>query len=1516
MDAPTDSGLNTDNITNIDEPDFVGSGLPPGSTVTLNGDLDGLLGTAIVQSDGTWKIPSKKLRVGKQKVRATVTDPTGTATSAPSAPLDIEIDLVATKPVITKLSDATNSGSKSDSLTNLTTVELEGTAEANSTVVLKNGSGPTLGTGTADGSGNWKISIVPGVTGVIPVTVTATDVAGNTANSDPFNFEIDTTKPATPTAPDLTAGTDTGVNNDDITSNAQPTFTGTGAEVGGTVKLFSDGSLIGEVLSPDGTWTIPSTVALAVGDRNITVTVTDAAGNVSDPSPVLPVKIVGAPPAPSAPNLLAADDSGLPADNITNVLEPNVTGTSTAPDGSTITLYDGTDVIGTGAIAGGTWTVKLTPKRTGKQKIKAQVTNVAGGTSPFSAETEIDIDPSTDIPVITDLLAASDSGVKGDKITNALEPDLTGTAEPNSSIELFDENAVKIGTGTTDGTGKWTIKIRPNRKGKIKVKAVATDIAGNVSSPSADTEITIDDVALATIPDLTDATDTGINNDDITSNIKPDFTGIAEPGSTVKLFSDKDGLIGTVVANATTGVWTITSTQDLQPGAHAITTQIDTDIAGNQSPISSPLNIRILAAPGTVTVDLNTPSDSKGDSDTDNITNVKQPTFSGIADANSSIKLFAQIGTGARVQIGTGTANPNGDWTIAVSSDLADAIYSITADATELAAGTTKTSAPLNVTIDTLAPSAPLVPDLEDASDSGLNSDNITNVEEPFFVLTAEPNLTVTLFSDLEGTDPIGTGKADATGKVRIQAKKLRAGKHNIRAKATDIAGNISGFSPDLVVDVMTSGSAVTIDLLSEDTGASTSDRLTSDSTPQFDGTAGANADIELIFSGAATKTITGIKADAQGKWVYQILDADLLADGDYTLVAKATDPVSNVSNSSPFSFTIDSLVPGIPTVDLTDGSDDGLSNSDNETTIARPIFTGTADADVLVEVYAGTNLIGTTNADTTGKWTLPALTTPLALGNYNITAKAKRRSGKTSDSTALPIKIVAPLPNVTLAIDKTTLTESEGTATLTATLSVAYPQAVTVNLGFSGTATNGTDYRLSATAIVIEPGRTSGSVTLKTTRDAIADNNETILVDILSVINGVEATPQQVRATIQENSLPVAQSVAGSVNPILLGGTATIKGISATDADGTITSYQIVTLPAADQGVLFLGSPTAGGRPVTAGQRLTITDIGRLTFRASSSFKETRFTYAAIDNLGDLSNPATINLIVSGPDPDADENGPCGKGRTFNGKTKNDRFKGGKGADRVKGGKGNDRLSGGLCSDIMVGGSGNDRLMGDSGADKIQGGSGNDRIDGGTGLDTLNGGSGNDMLLGRAGHDRLRGGTGKDRLKGGTGNDRLNGNILNDLLKGEAGDDLLNGGVGSDRLIGGSGNDMMVGRTGNERMRGGLGDDVLYGGLGKDIMNGGPGRDRFVYRRLDEKGDRINGFVPADDVIDLRDIFRSRATGNPNAFSEFVKLAQRGTSTIVRVDSNGNAAGGLTTLAVMQGVNASSLTASNFLLS
>src|SRR5205085_14037 len=104
-----------------------------------------------------------------------------------------------------------------------------------------------------------------------------------------------------------------------------------------------------------------------------------------------------------------------------------------------------------------------------------------------------------------------------------------------------------------------------------------------------------------------------------------------------------------------------------------------TDTAGNAGTGLASANYAIdTAAPGVPpTPDLADGSDS-GSSSTDNITSATTPTFSGTAEANSTVTLFD--GT---TQIGSAIANGSGDWS-ATTSTLTDATHSITATATDI----------------------------------------------------------------------------------------------------------------------------------------------------------------------------------------------------------------------------------------------------------------------------------------------------------------------------------------------------------------------------------------------------------------------------------------------------------------------------------------------------------------------------------------------------------------------------------------------------------------------------------------------------------------------------------------------------------------------------------------------------------------------------------------------------------------------------------------------------------------
>lgn len=108
--------------------------------------------------------------------------------------------------------------------------------------------------------------------------------------------------------------------------------------------------------------------------------------------------------------------------------------------------------------------------------------------------------------------------------------------------------------------------------------------------------------------------------------------------------------------------------------------------------------------------------------------------------------------------------------------------------------------------------------------------------------------------------------------------------------------------------------------------------------------------------------------------------------------------------------------------------------------------------------------------------------------------------------------------PSVTLSTDKALLEETGEVATVTATLSQVLVSDVTIELSFGGSAENGVDYTASASSLMIAAGQLTATMTLTSNDDEDIEVNETILVEISSITNAVELTPQSASVTIVDN--------------------------------------------------------------------------------------------------------------------------------------------------------------------------------------------------------------------------------------------------------------------------------------------------------------------------------------------------------------------------------------------------------------
>lgn len=436
--------------------------------------------------------------------------------------------------------------------------------------------------------------------GTHTLAYTCVDAAGRVSASGSFVVRIDTAAPSAPSAPLMTAATDTGLSSTDgVTRSTVPQFSGT-AEVGATVVLYSGVTVLGSTVATDGTYLIASST-LPEGARSITAKTTDLAGNVSVASSATSIVVdVTAPAAPSVPALTTASDTGRSStDRITKLATPTMTGTTTAA--TTVTLYDGTVASGSAIAAATSYSVTTTALPSGSRSITAKATDLAGNTSVSSAALTITIDltapPAPSIPVLS---SSSDSGsLTTDSITNVTTPTVTGSNESKAIVLLWD-GAVQVGSRTANAKS-YSIISTTLTNGVHNLTVTATDVAGNQGPASAARVVTIDTVAptAPSVPLLVTASDTGISTTDgITRLQLLTVSGTVETGVLVTV---KDGTSTTGVASTSVGGVYTNTTATLAVGSHSLTA-IATDLAGNLGTASVASLIVIDVTAPTVTL--------------------------------------------------------------------------------------------------------------------------------------------------------------------------------------------------------------------------------------------------------------------------------------------------------------------------------------------------------------------------------------------------------------------------------------------------------------------------------------------------------------------------------------------------------------------------------------------------------------------------------------------------------------------------------------------------------------------------------------------------------------------------------------------------------------------------------------------------------------------------------------------------------------------------------------------------
>ena len=490
-----------------------------------------------------------------------------------------------------------------------------------------------------------------------------------------------------------------------------------------TGGAFSTGTLVGQITETVAggpvyelfdltTSSVPAATSLAEGDYNIIVT----RGTTGVGTDVLAQHSLTVDTTPPGAPLISTvtDDVGPVTGNVADggsTDDPTLTFDGTAEANATVTIADGQTTLGTTTADGtGAWTYTTAALSKGLHSFSVYAQDVAGNLSGGFAARSVTVDSTAvgvgpGISTVTDDVGAVTGNVANGATTDDNTLQLDGTADANATVTILFDRFMVLGTVTADGSGAWTYTTPALSNGFHVLSAYSMDNTGhstalsersvNVAtsgntSPGAPVISTVTD----NVPQVTGDVPNGHTTND--STLKLDGTTSAGASVTIQ-----DGLtaLGTVTANGS-GAWTFT-TPSLSEGLHNLFAYA-VDSTGHLSAASDFRSVTVdVTAPSAPSApDLLAGADS-GVSNTDNITSITFPAFSGTADPLSTIRIYDTDGT---TVLGTGFTGAAGQYSIGMSSALSEGVHTLTATAIDAAGNESAHSAGLTVTIDTTPP--------------------------------------------------------------------------------------------------------------------------------------------------------------------------------------------------------------------------------------------------------------------------------------------------------------------------------------------------------------------------------------------------------------------------------------------------------------------------------------------------------------------------------------------------------------------------------------------------------------------------------------------------------------------------------------------------------------------------------------------------------------------------------------------------------------------------------------------
>ncbi|EEC0304990.1 non-fimbrial adhesin SiiE [Salmonella enterica] len=997
LDASDDSGAKGDWITNKHNAlTLLGTA---DRFATVNILIDGkTIGVTTADADGNWNFDiSRNLSDNVYKITVESIDPLGRTSS-----VDYQLTIDSFTPIPTvMLHDSADSGVKGDMITKINTPLFTGMAEANAKVSIYV-DGVLSGEAIAGDDGVWNFQFTTALSdGSHDVTVKVEDIAGNTASSSAYNFQI-VTQTQKPT---IELVNDTGVDNTDhIINEKNPALTGTAAPYS-TVKLYVDGALIAEVrTNKDGRWeyTLKADQGLVDGDHRITASVEDIAGNIAHSDPFL----ISVDTAISIPivSLSPDSDSGIADDNLTNIVKPTLHLKDIDPDIISVQVWDAASDTQIGVATqqpDGSWAYTFTSDLTeGLHQVYVKVEDIAGNKAN-SAVFDFTIDTTVSTPVIS-LLSKDDTGVTGDNLTNINKPGfaISGVdADAHRVVVQVMHNGVSEEIELSHLNGSWLFT--PGNTwadGSYTLTVKVEDKAGNTSYSAPltvviDTQIAIDGVELVN--------DSGVKGDNMTNDDRPHFR-VTVPTDVNEVRLSIDG--GNSWVQATPGVagsWEYIWPTDLADGQYTLTVEA-TDKAGNTVTKTIDFAVDTTLSVPVIVLDSADDTGIQGD----NMTNSTQPTFALQHIDDDAVRVTVSVEHGGVTTTFDATKGTGG-WSFTPTGAWADGDYTLSVSV-EDKAGNTSHSASLTVTVDTQI----AINNIELVNDSGIPNDNLTNNVRPHFQVTVPTDVNVVRLSIDGGKTWFNATQSATPGAWDyIWPDDVADGGYTLTVEATDKAGNKTTQELDFTID--TTLSVPTLSLDSADDSGIAGDNITNVKTPGF-----TLNNIDTDVSRVIVEVMhNGIKQEVPlvqtgGQW--RFAPTSDWADGDYILTVKVEDRAGNVKQSAPLTVTVDTHI-AIDRIELV--NDSGIPD-DNLTNEARPHFQVTVPADVngvRLSIDGGKTWFDATQSATSGVWDYTWLTN-VANGPHTLMVEASDKAGnKTTQKLDFIIDTLLSEPTITL---------------------------------------------------------------------------------------------------------------------------------------------------------------------------------------------------------------------------------------------------------------------------------------------------------------------------------------------------------------------------------------------------------------------------------------------------------------------------------------------------------------------